>query len=976
MLRTIIAILTAAVVPCLASVDWPSVEFIKRGSTPAGSEILTGAAATGDQSGRLLVASKTGKIFIWQNQEFLPAPFLDLGNLVPSHSREGGVTDVCPAPGFSANGTFYVFYTRAQDGHAIIARYQASGSDPNLADPLSGEILLEIARSSDLHVGGDLEFGADGFLYISSGDDERPSSSQDLTDLRGKILRIDVTSPPSPGDKYVIPGDNPYAGNGAGIRPEIWARGLRNPWRIDFDPQTAALVIADVGENDREEINRVPPGGSGLNFGWPLLEGTLERDVPPGFDLSTLTPPWFEYDHSEGNAVIGGITLRGGTDRLNGLYWFADFGTRKVRAIDPSNADPSGVSLGILESPPSGFVRGEDGKLYILSYAGIYEVLDTGAAQPPKLITSAGYPQTGPIEVTLSTITPGANIHYTLDGSPPDGASPSVPSGTGFTIDGISTLRARSYRADLLPSTPGIWGFYFVVGRPTVSPAGFQGIHHSFLTATTATPGAEIRYTTDGSAPVSTSPLLGEAIRFDPVGPLRIMGFKPGYANSEEAVGSTAPSLGNSIVSTLTGNGTSGMADGNLATARFSYPADVVWTPDNRLYIADTGNHRIRCVDLDSGLVTTLAGSAQGLSDGAGSAARFSSPESITYDPVGDFLYVADTGNRRIRRVSRSGAVTTIATTTRDPVDIAWNHDLGKVAWSEWAAMWHLGASNTPVRFAGTGAARVGQFAGSVRMVDDGMGGWFALSGGLRKVAGESGAISTWIGEYVSANSLGTFDGPRSLARVYADSHNGIARDGLGNLYYSVGQSVRKLVGGKWQVTLAGDSYATGFSNGPGTDARFHYPSGLDAGRTGRVFLADKWNHAIRSIDQRDWDGDMIADVDENPTGVLTVGEDDSSIDSDGDGFSDALEFFSGTHPLQAGSQVTLGISADNGSLELDWTGSDALRYLIERSDDLTRWKVDGPPIDGTDGRQTVSKPLETRGFYRLAPMIPASPQD
>ncbi|MCB1133016.1 MAG: PQQ-dependent sugar dehydrogenase, partial [Verrucomicrobiae bacterium] len=692
----------------------------------------------------MFVASKTGRILLWRNQAFLAAPFLDLTDQVPAHTQEGGITDILPAPDFASSGTFYVAYTRALDGHWVIARYRVSANDPDLADPASGEILMEIPRSSDIHVGGDIEFGADGCLYISSGDDSDPGSSQDLAVLQGKILRIDVTSVPSPGDSYVVPANNPFVSGPAGARPEIWAYGLRNPWRISFDSETGDLIIADVGDATREEINRIPSGSSGFNFGWPLMEGTLERDVPPGFDLSTLAAPWFEYDRTSGTSVIGGRTVHGGTNRLGGLYWFGDFGTRKVWAIDPTTSGPAALALGTLAGPPTGFVQADDGGLYILSYERIYEVVDTGNSHPPVLTTGATHPQTKPVEVTLTSLTPGAVIRYTLDGTVPDASSAAAVAGLPFTIDGISALRAIAYREDLSPSTTKTWTFQFQVARPVITLAGFLAPDRVVLTAATATPGAVLRYTTDGNPPTTNSPRFGEAIHVDPNRSLRVVGFRSGYANSADAM-PTANSYEGSVVTTLAGDGIAGAANGPLDAARFASPRDAVWTPDNRLYIADTGNHQIRCVDLNSGLVSTLAGSVQGLADGTGTAARFSSPEGITYDPLGDFLYVADSGNKRIRGVSRSGVVTTIATTSREPGDIGWNPQTGRLAWSERASMWQLDSSSLPVRFAGSGVAQAGQFSGSVRFVDDGAGDWFALTGGLRKVSGADGSISTWI---------------------------------------------------------------------------------------------------------------------------------------------------------------------------------------------------------------------------------------
>ena len=207
-------------------------------------------------------------------------------------------------------------YTRASDGATVIARYLASAANPDVADPASATILLVIAQPYANHNGGALRFGPDGYLYIGMGDggsgNDPEARAQDKTTLLGKILRIDVDS----GNPYAIPTGNPYA-NGVGGRPEIFAIGLRNPWRFSFDRTTGDFWIGDVGQGAVEEIDVLPAGtGAGANFGWRMVEGNVCTGLSGPVTCSdpTLTAPVLTYTHSVGCSVTGGYRLsrRGG----------------------------------------------------------------------------------------------------------------------------------------------------------------------------------------------------------------------------------------------------------------------------------------------------------------------------------------------------------------------------------------------------------------------------------------------------------------------------------------------------------------------------------------------------------------------------------------------------------------------------------------------------------------------------------------
>jgi glucose/arabinose dehydrogenase len=287
---------------------------------------------------RLFLALKDGRIVIHDGVQVLPVPFLDLRHLVRSDGLEQGLLGVAFHPGYPAAPFVYVDYTDLA-GDTVVARYEVDPGDPDRALPGSALTLLAIDQPSEIHNGGQLQFGPDGFLYIGMGDggphNDPDCHAQRTDSLLGKILRIDVDG----GDgvrPYGIPADNPFAGPGD-PPDEIWALGLRNPWRFSFDRLTGDLYVADVGQAQREEVNRQPAGAAGgRNYGWKRMEGTLCLgepagcpSAPPACGSPALTPPILEFDHSGGHcAVIGGFVYRGaGIPGLAGRYLYGDLCT-------------------------------------------------------------------------------------------------------------------------------------------------------------------------------------------------------------------------------------------------------------------------------------------------------------------------------------------------------------------------------------------------------------------------------------------------------------------------------------------------------------------------------------------------------------------------------------------------------------------------------------------------------------------------
>ena len=281
----------------------------------------------GDGSGRLFVLEQPGRIRIIQNGGLLPVPYLDISARVGSNGSERGLLGLAFHPRYAENGYFYVNYTDA-GGNTVIARFTRSADDPNLADPNSEARLLYVAQPFANHNGGVVTFGPDGYLYLGLGDGgsagDPLGNGQSLNTHLGKLLRLDVDH----GDPYAIPADNPFAAGGG--LPEIWAYGLRNPWRIAFDPQTGDLYIGDVGQNKWEEIDYVPAGTpGGLNFGWNIMEGThpYSGENPDG---RALVPPVAEYGHGPGCSVTGGKVYRGLMPEWQGIYLYGDYCSGQV----------------------------------------------------------------------------------------------------------------------------------------------------------------------------------------------------------------------------------------------------------------------------------------------------------------------------------------------------------------------------------------------------------------------------------------------------------------------------------------------------------------------------------------------------------------------------------------------------------------------------------------------------------------------
>lgn len=295
-------------------------------------------AGASDGSGRLFIVQQSGQIMVARDGEVLPTPFLEISDRT-SLPRSGtsygerGLLGLAFHPQFEQNGFFYVNYTD-RNGDTNISRFQVRPEDPDQADPASEKRLLFVPQPYPNHNGGMLEFGPDGYLYIGLGDGgsggDPQGNAQSNQTLLGKILRIDVDG----GDPYAIPEDNPFAGGGG--LPEIWANGLRNPWRFAFDSLTDDLYVADVGQNQWEEVSFLPAGGpGGANFGWDYYEAShaYEGQPPAGIQL---VEPIAEYDHGQGCSITGGYVYRGlNLPAWQGVYLYGDYCSGLVWGLLP-----------------------------------------------------------------------------------------------------------------------------------------------------------------------------------------------------------------------------------------------------------------------------------------------------------------------------------------------------------------------------------------------------------------------------------------------------------------------------------------------------------------------------------------------------------------------------------------------------------------------------------------------------------------
>ncbi len=359
----------------LTAATRPAAEGVRLVQIGSFSEPVGVTGAPGDPS-RVFVVQRTGQVMLVLNGRTQAQPFLDISKLVYSQGgQEQGLLGLAFPSDYASSGRFYVDYTMA-DNDIRIAQYQRSASNPNLANPAGARAVLTIDHDKYTnHNGGQLQFGPEGDLYIGVGDggseDDPEDNGQNTATLLGKMLRID----PSPAGGYTIPPSNPFVGQ-SNKRPEIWAYGLRNPWRFSFDRATGALIIGDVGQSLEEEVDFAPAGtGAGANYGWSIWEG--DRRNKPGKAPHAVFPVLIAR-HSDGYcAIIGGYVVR---DRslpsLYGHYLFGDYCRPQIESVKLSRGGASDLrATGLEVSSTSSFGEDAAGHIYVASLSGpVYRI--------------------------------------------------------------------------------------------------------------------------------------------------------------------------------------------------------------------------------------------------------------------------------------------------------------------------------------------------------------------------------------------------------------------------------------------------------------------------------------------------------------------------------------------------------------------------------------------------------------------------
>lgn len=411
-----------------------------------------GIANAGDGSGRIFVIEKVGRVRILRDGRLEPRAFLDITDRVQSGSNEQGLLGIAFHPDYAENGRFFVNYTTSRpisglgNGDTVVARFQVT-ADPDRADPDSGDFVIGYDQPFSNHNGGHLAFGPDGTLYIGSGDGgsggDPQNRAQNKLELLGKMLRIDVDN----GDPYAVPDDNPFVGQ-RDAAPEIWAIGLRNPWRYSFDAATGDLYIGDVGQGAIEEINFQPAASTGgENYGWRIMEGDQCFNPRSNCDQSGLTLPVATYSHALGLSVTGGEVYRGTRyPNLVGAYFYADYQSGRVWALSRDGAGAwRYAEVGNFGQGVTSFGLDEAGEIYVaLDRGEIRHLVDdnAGAVSPTPSATTIGASPTP----TGTAVEPTPTEQATATRTPTDEPVPPSPSPTqsplvqpGATVQRLAT---------------------------------------------------------------------------------------------------------------------------------------------------------------------------------------------------------------------------------------------------------------------------------------------------------------------------------------------------------------------------------------------------------------------------------------------------------------------------------------------------------------------------------------------------------
>jgi glucose/arabinose dehydrogenase len=409
---------------------------------------------------RLFIVERAGVIRVYQGGSLLSQPFLDISSLVQDTGFEEGLLGLAFPPTFSpSHAQFYVYYVN-NAGDLVLARYNVSAGNPNIADPASAEVVLTIPHPGQAnHNGAQIAFGLqDGYLYIGPGDGgikgsaDAGRNAQDPAVLAGKILRIDVeTGDPS---TYTIPPTNPYRQT-LGFRPEIWALGFRNPYRFSFDRTTGDLFIADVGQSNIEEIDYEPgsdPGGR--NYGWDCYEGSNSYDPVGCGPIENYTFPVWEYSHALGCSVTGGYVYRGQLfPAMTGIYFYSDFCSGRIWGLSFDGTNWQNTEY--LDSPLSVSSFGEDvnGEVYVVDFnGGVYRLEGTGTNPTPSATLTRTLTTVALSPTTTRSPTSNPKATMTRTATPTMSATATKPQPT--TLPPTATRTGTPTRPPKITRTP------------------------------------------------------------------------------------------------------------------------------------------------------------------------------------------------------------------------------------------------------------------------------------------------------------------------------------------------------------------------------------------------------------------------------------------------------------------------------------------------------------------------------------------
>ena len=935
-------------------VDWPN--FVLEHAAFGAGQVATHITHSGDASGRLFVVDVRGNIRVLQNGEFIQTPFLGIQDRVLA-GGERGLFSVAFDAGFESNGVFYVDYTRRPDGATVISRFRAEPG-ANTVDPASEQVLLVIPQPFANHNGGQIAFGPDGYLYIGMGDGggqgDPGDNGQNPQSLLGKMLRIDVSGSST---NYSVPPTNPFVGRSE-VRPEIWAAGLRNPWRFSFDRQTGDLFIADVGEGREEEINfQSASSAGGENYGWRIYEGTLPfRSTTNAPWPGPLTFPVATYGRAFGRSITGGHVIRTSpSERTYGVYIYADFISGRLGALKqvgtnwlqadfgkPRIADLPGPTYPTV--PFSSFGEDEAGNLYALANGVVYKLVDEKAVHTP-MFSPTGRVYAAEQTITLTTLTPRARIHYTADGSDPTETSPSVASGESFLLTESATVKARAFRSDLAPSLIASQRYTLQVSF-MATPGTGPVTNGTAVTLDTAVSNVVFRYTLDGTAPTEASPLYASPIVLEGNQNLRVTASRPGWTSAETNIfyGLLIPEW--VTIQDYAGGGTNGVADAPARAAHFTRPISLAINPAGELFVGELG---ARETTLDPGGPTT------------------------------------------VRKIATNGLVTTVWTNFGWPTAMVSDTDGNIFIGSQNAVLkgtpgaalelYHRGARMMPraIRVDDTGNTYVidnqavlvstrsgdllyyrslweGADLGLIRAPDTTLlfGGYYGLfyfNAEDQPVPYAGGVFS----EYGSGHS----DGPRLRARFDAPGlayelraqFRPLAYDGAGNLLVADAYRVRKINTNGIVSTL--------IDRPPGQPrSKIGTIVGMAVHPNGDVFVIDMLDSKVKRISP-DSDRDSVADPDEQEP--FSLGRDDRLIDTDGDAASNAAEYLAGSDPLSSLSVPRLQVEAGDTELKITWNTVAKGTVVLEQSSDLKDWT---PLIIGFSGTITLQQTSD-RIFFR-----------